>query len=139
MSKGDKKDTKEREAISSANLPKELVIEDPKVYIRMMRTTFLRKVRETRNMSFDEACKKSGIKSDDLRRIESGQVNEQDMMALSKVCDLYGIDYANVLYLFKLAQRPERQNVEKMAAYHDQKMDEQTQKELIEFLSKLQG
>jgi transcriptional regulator with XRE-family HTH domain len=137
MNKGEKKEIKKGNVISVANLPKDFLIDDPQDYIRFMRTTYLKKTRASQDLSINEVSRNTGIDKDELIRIESGQVNEQDMMALSKLCELYDIDYPGILFMFKLARRPERQKIEKMAAYHDQKMDEETQKELVDFLSKL--
>lgn len=134
MRKGDKR---AKEIISVANLPSDFIIEDPKAYIIGMRTTFLKKTRESKNRSLIEVSQELEIKEDDLQRIESGQVNVQDMMALNKLCEFYKLDYPSILFLFKLAQRPERRKAEKLAAYHDQKIDEETQKEIMAFLSKL--
>jgi transcriptional regulator with XRE-family HTH domain len=123
--------------ISVANLPNEFTIEDPQAYIKLMRSSFLKKVRVSKGLSRKEVSFKAGVNIEDIDRIEQGLVNEQDMMALSELCELYDIDYPSILFLFKLAKRPEQNKVEKMAAYHDQKIDEETQKELIGFLSKL--
>ena len=137
MKKGAMKNKENNKVISVANLPDQLQIEDPKEYIRQFRTTFLKKVREKKELSVEEAAKQYRIDSKELERIEEGNVNEQDMMLLNRIADFYGVDYPSLLFMFKLARRPERRKVEKIAAYHDQKIDEETQKDLEDFLSKL--
>lgn len=123
--------------ISVANLPPDLVIEDPAKYLREIRATFLRKAREARGLTIEEVATKCHIDVHDLRRIESGKVNEQDMAVLSDLATVYGIDYPSLLFLFRLARRPDRTQTYKMAAYHDQKIDKKTQEELIQFVEKL--
>lgn len=132
-----KKHEENDKVISVANLPKEFTIEDPQAYIKLMRSSFLKKTRVSIELSREEVSVKTGVNIDDLNRIEKGLVTEQDMMALSDLCELYGLNYPSILFMFKLAKRPGQNKVEKMAAYHDQKIDEETQKELMAFLSKL--
>ena len=102
-----------------------------------MKNSFLKKIRENKNLTIQDVAKRCRIEIKELKRIESGAITEEDMMILSRLADFYGIDYPSLLFLFKLARRPELHKIEKMAAYHDKKIDEKTQKELIDFVSKL--
>jgi transcriptional regulator with XRE-family HTH domain len=126
-----------KRGVSAANLPEELTIQNPKDYIHEMRTTFLRKQRERASLTRESVAEKCGIDVGILKRIESGVVDEQDMIVLNSLAEIYGVDYSHLLFLFKLAQRPEHWKIDKLAAYHDQRIDEETEKELIGFLEKL--
>jgi len=123
--------------ISVANLPPDLTIQDPQDYIRRVRSTFLAKVREKKGLDQDAVAKKCGINSDELKRIESGKVHEQDMMVLNTLAELYGIDYPSLLFMFKLAKLQTEETTLKMAAHHYQRIDDETQGKIMSFLEKI--
>lgn len=128
----------ERHDISAANLPAALTIQDPAEYIRIFRSTFLKKVREEKGLSVNKVAELCDIDKDDLTKIESGTINEQFMMQLNILADFYEIDYHHLLILYKLARAPSREKTLKMAACHTQKISEETQKMLAEFIERLQ-
>jgi transcriptional regulator with XRE-family HTH domain len=123
--------------ISVVNLPDELTIQDPKEFIQRMRSTFLAKAREMRGISLSDVAKRCDTTTEEIKRIESGKVNENDMMLLSELAEVYEIDYPNLLYMFRLAKPQATENTLKMAAYHDQQADEETQKKLLEFIESI--
>lgn len=131
-----KMERNEKKVISVANLPDDYTIKDPSAYIKHFRTTYLKRVRENQRLSIQHVAKECNIRDEELIRIESGAITEQDMMILNRIAGFYGIDYPGLLFLYKLAKRPEHGEILKMAAYHDQRIDEETEKELISFLSK---
>jgi transcriptional regulator with XRE-family HTH domain len=122
--------------ISVVDLPTDLIIDNPRFYLEEMRANFLKLARKAKGFSEHDASKKCGINIEEYKRIESGKVKEQDMMILHDLSILYGLDYYDLLFLFKLAGRSERKQ-EKLAAYHNQEIDSKTQKELTDFLTKL--
>ncbi len=123
--------------ISVANLPPDLIIEDPAEYVREMRATYLKRARQAKGLRLEEVAEKCNLGIEELKRIESGEVDEQDMAILNDLAIVYSIDYPSLLFLFRLARRPDRTQAIKMAACHDQKIDEKTQKDLVEFVEKL--
>lgn len=124
--------------ISAANLPDNYAIEDPRGFLRDFRASFLHKARLGHNLSIEDVSTQIGVPVSDLKRIERGEINERDLMALRSLAGLYEIDYSNLLFLYKLVKRPTPQRSLKMAACHDQKMDEETMKEVLEFVKSLE-
>ncbi len=125
-----------RDVISVANMPDEMKIKDVAKYIAEVRSSFLGNAREKRGMKIEDVAKHCGVSVEEIKRVESGNVTEQDMLILSKIARLYNVNYANLLFLFRLAKFRDHDSSMKMAAYHDQKMDEETQKEVSEFIKK---
>jgi|GEM_PF-3067252 transcriptional regulator with XRE-family HTH domain len=123
--------------ISAANLPSDLTIDDPRAFLIKMRSTFLKNAREAKGLGKEEVSKKCKVSLSILERVESGKIDEQDMMLLHALSEIYEIDYPSLLFLYRLANRPDRTRVEKLAAYHNQDIDSATQKELLDFLAKL--
>lgn len=130
-------DKGKQDILSVANLPDDVVIDDPREFIKMFRTHFLGRARNAKGLSLEEASKQIGISKSELIRIEDANVNAQDIMVLSKISELYSIDYSNLLFLFRLAQRPDRKKIQKIAAYHQQQLDEKTQEEILKFINEL--
>ena len=122
--------------ISVVELPPDLIIENPRAYLEEMRANFLKLARNAKGLTEQDISKKCGIRIDEFKRIESGKITEQDMMILHDLSIIYGLDYYDLLFLFKLAGRSEKKQ-EKLAAYHNQDIDSKTQKELTDFLTKL--
>lgn len=126
----------EAKEISVANLPSEFTIKDPKSFILKMRKNFLRKAREAKKLSLDEVAKKCGITSKELNRIETGNINEQDMMILHELSKVYNLDYSNLLYMFKLIECSVPKEFG-LAAFHDPNIDFETQKKLQKLIESL--
>ena len=122
--------------ISVVDLPNDLIIDNPRAYLEEMRANFLKMARKARELTEEDILKKCRINIEELKRIESGKVKEQDMMLLHDLSNIYGLDYYDLLFLFRLAGRSEKKQ-EKLAAYHNQEIDSKTQKELTDFLTKL--
>jgi transcriptional regulator with XRE-family HTH domain len=133
----EKENRKGDRVISVANLPRDLIIDNPRTFLREMRSTFLKKVREGRGLRKEEVSQKCGIPISKLEDIESGKIGEQEMMILHILSEIYELDYPSLLFLYRLANRPERITVDKLAAYHKQDIDSATQQELLDFLGKL--
>lgn len=131
------RDEKRGREISVANLPHDLTIQDPQDYIRKMRSTFLARVREKAGFDVETVAKKCGISADELNRIESGKVHGQDMMVLNALAEIYDIDYACLLFMFKLAKPQAEENALKMAAHHNQRIDDETQGKILSFIEKI--
>lgn len=138
MAEKNKKEKREKTSVglSVANLDPAYKIGNPRLYIRRMRTTFLKYARETKKMSIDQVCDQIGLDRISLERIENGSVTERDMMILNALADLYNIDYFKLLQLYKLAEvNPEREAG--IAAYHNAKIDEKTKGELMSLVKNL--
>ncbi len=123
--------------ISVANLPEDLTIKDPKEFIHLMRSNLLSQIRVLRGFALEDVAKRCDTTVEEVKRIESGKVTETDMMLLGELAELYEIDYSQLLYMFKLAQLPSIEKTWKMAAYHDQKADEETLKRLMDFIESI--
>lgn len=135
MSQGDKRENIDS-GLSVANLDAEFKIGNPRMYIRRMRTTFLRLARESKNLTNDQVCEQLGLDRDNLDRLESGNVTEKDMMALNALADLYEVDYFKLLQLFKLAEtNPEKEAG--IAAYHSSELDDKTKDEIVSLVKNL--
>ncbi len=121
---------------SAANLPEEFVIKNTRKYISEMKHSFLKKARLRKELSLKEVAEKFSMPIEEMQRIEKGIVNEQDMMLLHSMSELYELNYFSLLSLFRLAERnPDFEYG--FAAYHDDNIDNETQKELRELLTKL--
>lgn len=120
-----------------SNLREQFLISNPNDYIKKFRSSFLRWVREGENISKADIETSCGIAVKDLERIESGQVNEGDLMNLQKLAKRYSISYFHLLAAFKLVKKQQKNSDFKMAAYADTKMDEETIKRITEFIVKL--
>ena len=124
--------------ISAANLPPDYAIVNPREFIKNFRASFLKRARDFNMMTLEQVATSIGIQAEELARIEKGEVDERDMMALQGLSDLYKLDYPGLLYLFKLLKQPNHEKTVKMAACHNQEIDEATMKELNDFISKLE-
>lgn len=77
----DKKEQKKRgRVISVANLPPDLTIDDPRAFLKKMRSAFLKKAREAEGLSKEEVSQKCSVSLSILDRVKSGKIDEQDMM-----------------------------------------------------------
>ncbi|HEM7854167.1 TPA: helix-turn-helix domain-containing protein [Burkholderia multivorans] len=123
--------------ISAANLPDAFHIKDPRAYLLQFRKSLLKRLRNDKGLSVSEVSKATGVSNGEIERLEEGNVRESDMAPLYSLSDFYGIDYSTVLYIFKLAKRPQNDTEYKLAAYHDPKMDDAAQRAISDFLSKL--
>lgn len=123
--------------VSIANLPAGFIIEDVEAYGKEFRENFLRWTRERRGMDLVEAAKQIGIDQRKLEAIENGKVTEKDLMFLSRIAQVYEIDYPRLLFVFGLTKQRNWLQAEKLAAYHDQQIDEKTEKELLEFIARI--
>ena len=108
---------KEREKgfrmISVVNLTPDLTIDDPRAFLKEMRSTFLKKAREAKGLTKEEVSQKCMVSLSILEKVESGKIDEQDMMLLHTLSEIYEVDYYSLLFLYKLAKRPDRTKVEK--------------------------
>lgn len=124
---------------SASDLRDEFIINDPAEYVGEFRKFFLKWVRETKGLSKSIVCSKCHVSTNELDRVEKGNISEKDMMFLNKLADIYGLSYPYLLALFKLARRPQKFSAVKLAAYHATDIDEATQNKIVEFISKLKG
>ncbi len=127
----------ERIELSASSLKEEFIISDPAEYVNKFRQSFLKWAREKKGLAKTSVCSYCHITSNELDRVEKGNISEKDMMLLSKLAKLYGVSYHYLIALFRLARRPQKASLVKLAAYHDTDMDEATQKKVAEFILKL--
>lgn len=122
--------------IMAGNIPQEFIINDPRTFITKMKSSFLKKVREISNLSLEQVASKCSISSEELNRIESGKITEQDMMVLHDLSEIYKLDYNNLLFIFKLVKSNKNKDYG-VAAFHDPNIDLETRKNLEELIKYL--
>ncbi len=120
--------------VSAANLPEDLQINNPRHFIKEMRTTYLKNIRLKLKMTEEEVAKECDIEIDELQSIEAGSVNTNHMMALHALSEFYKIDHHRLLSLFNLLERKPTENRYGLAASHRKEVDKKTQKELEAFI-----
>lgn len=123
--------------LSITNLPQACIINDPRQYLQKIRSTFIKKVREINNLNIDDIASKCNLTKVELERIEKGNISEQDMSTLFALATTYELDYPSLLFLYKLATLPAKSQITKLAAYHDQKINEDTLKDFLELVDKI--
>ena len=94
-----------KDDVSAANLPEDLQINNPKHFIKEMRSAYLKNIRLKLKMTEEEVTKKCNIKLNELKSIEAGSVNTNHMMAIHALSKFYKIDYHRLLSLFNLLKR----------------------------------
>lgn len=123
--------------VCAGSLPEDFSIDNPREFIATFRATYLLKVREAKGFSLEEVAEAISFDVKDLVRVEHGKVSAQDMALLYALCELYQIDYYQILSMFRLVEQKDEGCQYGLAAYHDGNIDKETKRDLVNLVESL--
>jgi transcriptional regulator with XRE-family HTH domain len=82
--------------LCAAKLPDKYIIKDRAVFLREMRSGFLRKLRERKGLSVKTVSTACGVSPVVYRMFEEGKYSPDNHSSLRSVASFYGLDYENL-------------------------------------------